>query len=92
MHRLLDAGDRPAQINLARLVVQVVHRRMRAVICAKHLLGLFGFVRLPTVGDRHGAQDHALLVAQRNVLAQLDVIGIGHSSPVVRRMLSSTLL
>jgi hypothetical protein len=35
MHRLLDAGDRAAQIDLAGLVVQVVHRRMRQVVGAE---------------------------------------------------------
>ncbi len=77
MHRLLDAGDRPAEVNLARLVVQVVDRRMRGIVCTEDLLGLARLVRHPLVGDRHRGEDHAFLVAQGDVLADLDSLGEG---------------
>ena len=75
MHRLLDAGHRAAQIDFAGGVVQVVDRRVGAVIGAEHHLGLFRLVRGPAVGHRHRCQDHAFLVAQRDILADLDTFG-----------------
>jgi hypothetical protein len=61
VHGLLDAGDRAAEIDLARHVVQVVHRRMRQIIGAEDLLGLKRLVRHPFVGDRQDGKDHAFL-------------------------------
>ena len=75
VHRLLDAGDRAAQIDRAGLVVQVVDRRMGDVVGAEDLLGLARLVGRPFVGDRHDREDHALVVAQRDVLAGFDAFG-----------------
>ena len=77
MHRLLDAGDRPAQIDRPGGVMQVVHRRMCGIIGAEDLRGLLGLVGRPAVGDRHGPEDHPLHVAQRDVLTDLDPVGEG---------------
>ena len=49
--RLLDAGDGSAEVDGARVVVQVVDRRMSQVIGAKDFLGLMGFVGGPFVRD-----------------------------------------
>ncbi len=68
MHRLLDAHNRATQIDLTRSVVQVVHRRMGQIVSTKHLFGFAGFVRHPVVGHGHGGEDHAFLIAQRDVL------------------------
>ncbi len=80
VHGLLDAGDRAAEIDLARGVVQVVHGRVRDVVGAEDLLGLARLVRRPAVGDGHGGEDHALLVAQGDVLPDLEALGelLGH--------------
>ena len=77
---LLDASHRAAQIDVARGVVQIVHRRMRAVIRAKDFLCLAGLVWNPAVGDGHDRQNHAFLIAQRNVLPDLEPFGklLGH--------------
>ena len=72
VHWLLDAGHRTAEVDVACRVVQVVHRRVGEVIGAKDLLGLARFVRGPFVGHRHGAEDDAFLVAERDVLAKFD--------------------
>ena len=44
VNRLLDACDRPAQINIPGSVVQIVDSRMCNIIRAKDFLGLTGFV------------------------------------------------
>ncbi|MPL71146.1 hypothetical protein SDC9_16917 [bioreactor metagenome] len=75
MHRRLDAGDRAAEIDRARGVVQVVHRRMGEVVGAEDLGGLVGLVRHPFVGDRQDREDHTFLIAQRDVGAGLDALG-----------------
>ena len=67
---LLDADNGAAEVDLAGVVVQVVDSGVGVVVCAKDLLGLFCLVRLPAVGDGHGGEDHAFLVAQCDVLAQ----------------------
>ena len=72
VYRLLDARHRAAQIDLAGLVVQIVHGGVRVIVGPENFFGFMGLVRLPTVSDCHGAKDHALLVAQCDVLAQLD--------------------
>lgn len=77
MHRLLDAGDRTAQIDLAGRIVQVVHRRMRQIVGAKDLFGLIRLVRQPFVGDRQDRQNDALGIAQRDVLTGFDLVGKG---------------
>jgi hypothetical protein len=77
MRRRLDAGDRPAEIDRARVVVQVVDRRMRDVVGAEDLLRLARLVRRPLVGDREDGEDHALGVAERDVLAGFDRVGEG---------------
>ena len=77
MHRLLDTRHRAAQIDLTRLIVQVIHRRMRQIIGAKDHLGLACLVRHIFVGDRHDRQDHALGVAQGDVLTGGDLFGKG---------------
>ena len=46
---------------------------MRPVVGAEDALGLHRLVRRPLVGDRHDGEDHALGVAQRNVLPRLDL-------------------
>ena len=75
MRRRLQALDRAAQIDRARDVVQIVHRRMRQVVGAEHLFGLQRLVGHPFVGQRHDCQDHALLVAQGDVGARLQPFG-----------------
>ena len=62
-HNAQAAGcrSRTAKIDLAGLVVQIVHRRVRIIISAKDLFGFDGFVRLPTIGDGHGARGSRLL-------------------------------
>ena len=75
MHGLLDAGNRTAEVDLAGVVVQVVHRRMGIIVRAEHFFGLAGFVGHPIVGDGHGCKDHALLVAQRDVLPRFERSG-----------------
>ena len=75
MHRLLDAGDRTAQIDRARGVVQVIHRRMGQIVGAEDLFGLARLVRHPFVGDRQDRQDHPFLIAQRDVLPRRDAFG-----------------
>jgi hypothetical protein len=77
MHRLLDTGDRATQIDRAGGMMQVVDRRVGKVISTKDLCGLFGLVGRPAVGHRHGAKDHPLHVAQRDVLTDLDAVGEG---------------
>ena len=77
MRRLLDAGDRAAQIDRACGIVQIVHRRMRQIVGAKDLLGLMRLVRDPFVGDRQDRQNDAFLIAQRDVLPRLDGVGEG---------------
>jgi hypothetical protein len=71
------------------------------VVGAKDLFGLARLVGVQLVGDGHGGEDHAFLVAQRDVLADLEasanssltssVIGIGQSAPSAVRMVSTTL-
>ena len=68
MHRLLDAGDRATQIDVASGIVQVVHRRVRLIVGSEDLCRLVRLVRGPAVGHGHGGQDHALLIAQRDIL------------------------
>ena len=85
MHRLLDAGHRAAKIDVARLVVQVVYRRMRIVIGAENLFGLACFVRGPAVRDGHGRKDHALLVTQGDILTQFEAFGKGFADVEVDR-------
>ena len=75
VHRLLDAGDRAAQIDAASLVVQVVDGRMRVIVGAKDHFGLAGLVWRPAVGDGHGGEDHAFLVAQGDVFAHFQGFG-----------------
>ena len=74
MHWLLDTRHRAAQVDFARLVMQVIDGRVGVIIGAKHHLRLARFVRLPLIGHRHRAQDHTFLVAQRDILAQLNAI------------------
>ena len=75
VHGLLDTGDRTAQVDFARSIMQVVDRRMRRIVRTKHHLGFASLVRHPFVGDGHGGKDHALLVAQRDVLPDGDGLG-----------------
>ena len=75
MHRLLDAGHRPAQIDGTGLIMQVIDRRMRGIVGAKDMFRLARLVGHPFVGDGHGGEDHPLLIAQRNVLTDLDLGG-----------------
>ncbi len=72
---LLDAGNRATQIDLARLVVQVVDRRVGDVVGAEDALRLFRLVGNPLVGHRQDREDHAFRVAQRDVLARLHLGG-----------------
>ena len=72
VNRLLDTSDWTAQVDLARLIVQIVYSGVRIVVRAKYLFGFFGFVWLPTIGDRHRTQNNTLLIAQCNILAKLD--------------------
>ncbi len=75
VNRLLDAGNRPAQIDVSGGVVQIIHRRVGAVIGTKDLFGLVRFVGCPAVGDGHDRKDHAFLIAQRNILTDLKPFG-----------------
>ena len=75
VHRLLDAGDGPAQIDFARLVVQIVHGWVRAVVVAKHHLGFVCFVWFPPVGNGHGCKDHTFLITQGDILTDLQCFG-----------------
>ncbi len=68
MHRLLDAGHGSTQIDLARLIVQIVYCRMGAVVGAKDLLCLMCLIRGPAVADGHGGENHTFLIAQGDVL------------------------
>ena len=77
MHRLLDAGDRATQIDLACRVVQVVHRRMGQIVGPKDLGRLIRLVGAPLVADRQDRQDHAFLIAQGDVLTGGDLFGKG---------------
>ena len=77
VHRLLDAGDRPAEIDRPRPVDEEVDRRMRGVLGAEDAARLRQPVGGPEVGDRHDRQDDALLVAERDVLPGLDLLGEG---------------
>ena len=52
MDGLLDVGDRPAKIDFASGVMQVVDRRMGEVIGTEDLFSLARFVRFPLIGDR----------------------------------------
>ena len=70
MHRLLNADHRATQINCSGLLMQIIHGRMGAVIGAKNLLGLMGFVWGPVVSDSHRGKDDTLLIAQGDVLAK----------------------
>ena len=72
MHRLLDAGHRTAEIDLARVVVQVVNCWVRLVISAKDVFGFLGFVRNPVVSDRQRGEDDAFLIAQCDILPFLE--------------------
>ena len=72
MDRLLDAGDRAAEIDRAGIVVKIVHRRMGEIIRAEDFLRLLRLVRRPFVGDRHDGEDDPLLIAQRDVLIRAD--------------------
>jgi hypothetical protein len=88
---LLNAGDRPAKIDGAGHVMQVVHRRMRQIIGTEHLCRLVRLVGVPLVGNGKDRKDHALrLIAQGDVLTRFDrgrrrprltssVIGMGKS-------------
>ena len=73
VYGLLDTCDRTTQIDLARLVVQVVHRRVGVVIRAKDLFRLARLVRHPAVSHGHRAKDHTFLIAQGNILTDLEV-------------------
>ncbi len=75
MYGLLDAGHRTAKIDLARLVVQVIHSWVRVIISTKNHLGFAGLVGNPTVGHRHGAKNDTFLITQCNVLAQFQFLG-----------------
>ena len=75
MHGLLDAGNGSAEVDLAGGVMQVVDRRMRGIVGAKDLFRLVRFVRGPAIGDGHRAEDHALLIAQGDVLTQIEALG-----------------
>jgi hypothetical protein len=91
MRRRLDAGDRPAEIDLARRVVQVVDRRMRVVVGAEDLLGLARLVRRPLVGDvmvaritpswSRSAMSWPISRLSANSSDTSSVIGIGQSVP-----------
>ena len=71
---------RATQVNRAGGVVQIVHCRVGAVVGAKDLFRLARLVGRPAVGDGEGGEDHPLLVAQGDVLSQLDTLGefLGH--------------
>ena len=71
----LDAGDRATQIYFACGVMQIIHRRVRQIVCAKHLFCLTRFVGHPFVAQRHDGQDHAFGVAQCNILTWLNFGG-----------------
>ena len=66
--------DGAAQIDRERRVVQIVDTRMRVIIGTIDFFRLAVLVRAPAVGNGHGCQDHALLVPQRNVLADLQPV------------------
>ena len=74
MDGLLNASHWPAEVNLACLVVQVVHRRMRLIVGAEHFFRFQRLIRFPAVGDGHRRQDHAFLVTQSNVFTDLQPI------------------
>ena len=75
MHRLLDAGDRPAKVDRPGLIVQVIHRRMRKVIRAEYVGGLNRLVGQPFVGDRQDRKDHPLGIPQGDVLPRFNPFG-----------------
>jgi len=77
MHRLLDAGDRTTQIDRACDIVQIVHRRVRQIVCAKHAQGFLRLVGHPLVRHRENRKDHTLLIAQRDILPRFDLVGKG---------------
>ena len=99
---LLDACDRTTKVDVACCVVQVVHGRVRAIVSTENHFGFTGFVWHPLVGDRHGRQNHAFLVAQGDVLADFkvaakssetsSVIGIGHSAPLQAHVVDDTVI
>ena len=70
VHGLLDACHGATEVDLACLVVQIVHGGVRIIVCAEHHLGFAGFVRLPAVCDCHCGEDDALLVTQGDILAK----------------------
>ena len=55
--------------------MQVVYRRMCEIIGTKYLLGFTRLVGRPAIGDGHGGEDHALLVAQSDVLTDFQRFG-----------------
>ena len=69
---LLNAGYRAAKVNFARSIVQVVHRGVGVVIGAENLFGFARFVRNPAVRDGHGRENHALLIAQGDILVEFE--------------------
>ncbi len=75
MYGLLDACDRPAEIDFARVVVQVIDGGVGDIIRTENLFGLNRFVGFPTVGDSHCGKDHAFLVTQGNVLTDFQAFG-----------------
>ncbi len=75
VHGRLDAGDGAADVHRLGHLVQIADRRVGAVVGAVDALGLAGLVRRPLVGDGQRREDHALGVAQRDVLPRLDAFG-----------------
>ena len=73
MHGLLDACHGATEVDLACLVVQIVHGGVRIIVCAEHHFGFAGFVRLPAVCDCHCGEDDALLVTQGDILAKFEL-------------------
>ncbi len=73
--RLLDADNRPAEINITGGVVQVVHGRMRQIIGAIDFLSLNRLVRRVFRRHGHDRKDHAFLIAQCDINVALNFAG-----------------
>ena len=67
--------NRTAEVDRPGDIVQVVHRRVGDVVGTIDLFGLARLVRHIFVAQRQDGEDHTFGVAQRDVLARLDLGG-----------------
>ncbi len=72
MHRRLDAAQPSSDVYGPGAMTKVVYARVMIVVGAEDAARLSGLVRLPAVANLHRRDQHALGIAQRNVIAFLE--------------------